>query len=142
MNCTFARNKAATNAVIYNHNGKSKLTNTLIWGNKSDNYDTSTDAAEMQISHSASDYDYGGKFSTGTGNVVLDEDNSGTNGPRFTRPSTTAGVEGNDATNLWNPVAISIATDGGDGVIPADNTGESGAYKTWFDTNLSDYADQ
>ena len=147
MNCTFARNKAKTNAVIYNHNGKSNLTNTLIWGNESGGYNEQTDAAQFTISHSASDYDYGDKFADGNddGNILLDLANFGTNGPRFTNPATTAGVGGNDARNLWNPAAISVVTDAGDGIIPEDNGNQNDAYTSWFgsgESGLTDYREQ
>lgn len=140
MNCTFARNKAKTNAVIYNHNGKSKMTNTLLWGNESETYDGETDTQHFIISHSASDYNYGNLFGStdgkpgstaGDGNILLSETNNDTFGPRFTSPSTTAGVAGNSSTNLWNPAAISVVTDKGDGV-DAVNGGISGAYDSWF----------
>ena len=147
MNCTFARNKAATNAVIYNHNGKSQLTNTLIWGNKSDNYNDETDAAHMTISHSASDYNYGEVFGAGNAddNVLLSADNNGANGPRFTNPATVAGVSGNDATNLWNPAAISVATDAGAGTLSADEkTFVDKTYNAWFadEKGVADYQSQ
>lgn len=137
MNCTFAKNKAKMNAVLYNHNGKSHLTNTLIWGNKSEKNDDQTDVAEMIISHSASDYDYKGLFGDNNTdyNILLDEENTASNGPRFTRPSTTAGIAGNDATNLWNPSGISVATDKGNGVIPDDNNYQLDAYTEWFGTD-------
>lgn len=140
MNCTFARNKAKTNAVIYNHNGKSKMTNTLLWGNESETYDGETDTQHFIISHSASDYNYGKLFggtdgkpgsTAGDGNILLSETNNDTFGPRFTSPSTTAGVAGNSSANLWNPAAISVVTDKGDGV-DAVNGGISGAYDSWF----------
>lgn len=133
MNCTFAKNKANVNAVIYNHNAKSELTNTLIWGNESEDYDGRTDVADMQISHSASDHDYGKLFGgEGSINILLNEVNNATDGPRFTRPSSTAGIAGNDATNLWNPSGISVVTDKGDGIIPDDNNNEKDAYTKWF----------
>lgn len=136
MNCTFAKNKAKMNAVVYNHNGKSHLTNTLIWGNESESYNENTDVAEMNISHSASDYDYDNLFSAESGtNILLDEENTASNGPRFTRPSAKAGIEGNDATNLWNPSGISVATDKGDGVMPEDNSNQPDAYTEWFGTD-------
>ena len=143
MNCTFAKNKAKMNAVVYNHNGKSHLTNTLIWGNESERYDDNTDAAEMQISHSASDHDYKGLFGDNNTdyNILLDKENTASNGPRFTRPSTTAGIAGNDATCHWNPSGISVATDKGNGV-DALNGGISGAYNDWFDNDLTDYRSQ
>lgn len=142
MNCTFARNKAKMNAVVYNHNGKSHLTNTLIWGNESESYNENTDAAHMQISHSASDYDYGKLFSAGDGmNILLDGKNTASNGPRFTRPSAKAGIAGNDATCHWNPSGISVTTDKGDGVNSSDGA-ISGAYNDWFNNGLTNYSNQ
>ena len=147
MNNTFVKNKAAKNPVLYNHNAKSSIVNTLIWGNEGDTYESITDIANMfTVSHSASDVDYAGKFAKGAdGNILLDKDNMGENGPRLTSPSTEAGVAGNSATNLWNPVAISVTTDAGDGVSHTGQTcdqdhqpnGETGAYKDWFDENTA-----
>ena len=144
MNCTFARNKAATNAVLYNHNGKSSIVNTLIWGNESEAYADLTDPANVTISHSASDHDYAGKFADGSGNILLAASNADASGPRFTNPPAVAGVSGNDATNLWNPAAISVATDAGDGLTNASGT-VSGAYDEWFgygDDELVAYRNQ
>ena len=148
MNNTFVKNKAKKNPVIFNHNGKSSIVNTLVWGNEGETYDDNTDIANMfTVSHSASDVDYAGKFAADNtdGNILLDKDNMGENGPRLTSPSTEAGVKGNSATNLWNPVAISVTTDAGDGVSHTtqapegeqsheDNT-ENGAYQDWFNEN-------
>ena len=143
MNCTFARNKAKMNAVVYNHNGKSHLTNTLIWGNESELYNENTDAEHMQISHSASDYDYDNLFSAESGtNILLDAKNTASNGPRFTRPSTTAGIAGNDATCHWNPSGISVTTDKGDGVFKVNAKTAEGAYDDWFVNPLDIYKDQ
>ena len=143
MNCTFAKNKAKMNAVVYNHNGKSHLTNTLIWGNESESYNENTDAAHMQISHSASDYDYGKLFSAGDGmNILLDGKNTASNGPRFTRPSAKAGIAGNDATCHWNPSGISVTTDKGDGVFKVNAKTAEGAYDDWFVNPLDIYKDQ
>ena len=148
MNNTFVKNKAAKNPVLYNHNAKSSIVNTLIWGNEGDTYEGITDIANIfNVSHSASDVDYAGKFAADNtdGNIKLDKDNMGENGPRLTSPSTEAGVAGNSATNLWNPVAISVTTDAGDGVSHTGQTcdqdhqpnGETGAYKDWFDENTA-----
>ncbi len=116
MNNTFVRNKAETNPVLYNHNGKSQITNTLIWGNKGD-YDKATSVAGINVNYSASDVDYIGKFGeqNSNHNVLLDKNNMGDKGPRFTNPSVTAGVQGNSASSLWNPAAISVVTDAGSG---------------------------
>lgn len=143
MNNTFVRNKATTNPVIYAHNGKSHIVNTLIWGNEGGTYQTTTNIANVyDVSHSASDVDYAEKFGIGT-NILLSKENMADNGPRFTNPSTVAGVDGNSASSLWNPVAISVLTDAGDGTkhnSDSENTDESdhsrgtttGAYQDWF----------
>ncbi len=144
INCTFARNKAQTNAVLYNHNGKSHITNTLIWGNESQGYDTETDAAHVAISYSASDYDYKGLFvqDDANYNILLDKENNSPSGPRFVKPAATAGIGGNDATDLWNPAAISVVTDAGNGQMNTDDN-ITGAYGNWFGgAGLVGYADQ
>ena len=149
LNNTFVRNKAAKNPVLYNHNGKSELVNTLIWGNDGDSYDDATSVAEIySVSHCASDVDYVNKFASGNANhnILLSIDNMGDNGPRFTNPSTVAGVAGNSASSLWNPAAISVLTDAGDGTehngdqsnsSETDHTpnGTTGAYQDWFSDN-------
>lgn len=148
LNNTFVRNKAAKNPVLYNHNAKSELVNTLIWGNDGDSYDDATSVAEIySVSHCASDVDYVNKFASGKNhNILLSIDNMGDNGPRFTNPSTVAGVAGNSASSLWNPAAISVLTDAGDGTkhngdqsnsSETDHTpnGTTGAYQEWFSDN-------
>lgn len=151
MNNTFVRNKAATNPVIYARNGKSSIVNTLLWGNQGDTYQSHTNLSKIyDVSYCASDVDYVGKFaSTNTeNNILLSTDNMGDNGPRFTNPTTEAGVAGNSASSLWNPVAISVVTDAGDGTEhtatknpdETDSEHESdgtvtGAYQDWFDAN-------
>ena len=151
MNNTFVKNKAKKNPVIFNHNGKSSIVNTLVWGNEGETYDDNTDIANMfTVSHSASDVDYAGKFAADNtdGNILLDKDNMGENGPRLTSPSTEAGVAGNSATNLWNPVAISVTTDAGDGVShtatkPYEDEANhlegtvTGKYQEWLNENTT-----
>lgn len=150
LNNTFVRNKAAKNPVLYNHNAKSELVNTLIWGNDGDSYDDATSVAEIySVSHCASDVDYVNKFASGNANhnILLSTDNMGDNGPRFTNPSIVAGADGNSASNLWNPAAISVLTDAGDGTEHTtfaypDETGHednatTGAYQQWFNDNTN-----
>lgn len=144
LNNTFVRNKATARPVLYAEAGN--LTNTLMWGNEDTNSETSLN--NLTVSHCASDVDYADKFGTENtrNNLLLSTDNMGDTGPRFTNPSTVAGANGNSASSLWNPVAISVLTDAGDGTKHNDdseNTDESdhssgettGAYKKWFDTN-------
>ena len=148
LNNTFVRNKAAKNPVLYNHNGKSELVNTLIWGNDGASYDDATSVAEIySVSHCASDVDYVNKFASGNANhnILLSTDNMDDNGPRFTNPSIVAGADGNSASSLWNPAAISVLTDAGDGtehttLAYPDETGHkdnatTGAYQDWFTEN-------
>lgn len=148
MNNTFVRNKAITNPVIYTHNGKSSIVNTLLWGNLGDTYQNPTNLSTIyDVSYCASDVDYVNKFASGNANhnILLSTDNMGDNGPRFTNPSTVAGVAGNSASSLWNPAAISVLTDAGDGtehttLAYPDETGHkdnatTGAYQDWFTEN-------
>lgn len=141
LNNTFVMNTSTSYPVLYTAAGQ--LTNTVMWGNKDNNSETSLN--DLTVSHCASDVNYAEKFGTGT-NILLSTDNMDDTGPRFTNPSTEAGVAGNSASSLWNPVAISVLTDAGDGTEHNDdseNTDESdhssgettGAYKKWFDTN-------
>lgn len=148
MNNTFVRNKAITNPVIYTHNGKSSIVNTLLWGNLGDTYQNPTNLSTIyDVSYCASDVDYVGKFASTNQdhNILLSTDNMDDNGPRFTNPSTVAGVAGNSASSLWNPAAISVLTDAGDGtehttLAYPDETGHkdnatTGAYQDWFTEN-------
>ena len=151
MNNTFVRNKATTNPVLYNHNAKSELVNTLIWGNVGKTYQDLTDLSNIyDVSHCASDVDYIGKFATGNSNnnILLSTDNMGDKGPRFANPTTEAGEAGNSSSSLWNPVAISVVTDAGDGTEhtstknPDETDAEhksdgtvTGAYQQWFTDN-------
>lgn len=142
MNNTFALNKALHNAIIYHHNGKNNITNTLMWGNVATGENIpQTDESNTQITYSASDVlDLSGYHAS---NIKLSTNNSDVNGPRFTKPATVAGIAGNDAYNCWNPIAISILTDAGDGVQAADNSSISGAYDNWWEEpGLTDYKEQ
>lgn len=146
MNNTFVRNKAITNPVIYTHNGKSSIVNTLLWGNQGGYQDATNLSIISNVSYCASDVDYVNKFASGNANILLSTDNMNDNGPRFTNPSTVAGVAGNSASSLWNPAAISVLTDAGDGTehngdqlnsSETDHTpnGTTGAYQEWFSGN-------
>ena len=145
INCTFAKNKAQYNGVIYNDNGKSKITNTLMWGNEGEPTKYSN---KVPVAYSASDVNYFNAFGDNNSgnNILLDKGNTDTNGPRFTNPATVAGVDGNDATNLWNPVAMSVATDKGNGTQHTENKPDeevndhvdgvtNGDYVAWFVDN-------
>lgn len=143
MNNTFVRNKAQSNAVIYHHNGKNTITNTLMWGNEITGENIpQTDETNTSITHSASDAVDLSKYSDT--NILLSTDNTSVTGPRFTKPSLTAGVAGNDANNQWNPAAISVLTDAGDGThkVATGSGTIDGAYADWMRSNASEYATQ
>lgn len=130
MNNTFALNKALNNAIIYHHNGKNNITNTLMWGNVATDANIPTDEMNTNITYSASDAtDLSVKDAS---NIRLSAVNTDVNGPRFARPSTVAGTAGNNAYNCWNPIAISILTDAGNGTQAADDSNVSGAYEDWW----------
>lgn len=143
MNNTFVRNKAQSNAVIYHHNGKNTITNTLMWGNEITGENIpQTDETNTSITHSASDAVDLSKYSDT--NILLSTDNTSVTGPRFTKPSLTAGVVGNDANNQWNPAAISVLTDAGDGThkVATGSGTIDGAYADWMRSYAGEYATQ
>lgn len=143
MNNTFVRNKAQSDAVIYHHNGKNTITNTLMWGNEITGENIpQTDETNTSITHSASDAVDLSKYSDT--NILLSTDNTSVTGPRFTKPSSTAGVAGNDANNQWNPAAISVLTDAGDGThkVATGSGTIDGAYADWMRSNAGEYATQ
>lgn len=125
LNNTLARNKAKTNATFFIDNAESKIHNTLLWGNEQEEIDKDS---YVILAHSASDNELA---ETSNGNIRISSDNMAIDGPRFTRPSTTAGIAGYNDTYLWNPTSISILSDSGDGTLATDGT-ETGAYEEWF----------
>ena len=133
MNNTFVCNKAQKDAVASLHpTAMSTITNTAMWGNVG----TDLLSGNVTVSHSAADADL-----TGDANIKLAADNMSVNGPRFAKPSDKAGVAGNAATNQWNPAAISVLTDGGDGEGIANPP--TGAYEAWWaDNGLEAYKGQ
>ena len=73
---------------------------------------------------------------------LLDQENNAVNGPRFDDPSTVAGTEGNKVSAKWEPVAISVLVDAGDGQLAAaesDMTQATGAYKEWMTGDFASY---
>ena len=141
MNNTFVRNKAGDkNPIIYHHNTKNTITNTVMWGNEGTN-DPATDASATTITYSASDIGDLTKYSTTTTNIKLSTENMAADGPRFAKPSTVPGVAGYSANSLWNPAAISVLTDAGNGVKALDNT-VRGAYEGWWTMDLDTYKKQ
>lgn len=134
MNNTFVRNKAGQYAAVYVENTEtnaSKMTNTAVWGNECEG--SPVYLVATGISYSACDVEFGNLSSNSF--VRLDSENNAVNGPRFDDPSTVAGTEGNKASAKWEPVAISVLVDAGNGQLAAGNldmTQATGAYKAWM----------
>lgn len=66
------------------------------------------------------------------GNIKLNKENIASDGPRFTAPTTTKGYEGYTQDAKWNPQAISVLTDAGDGSKDKDDKNETGKYLNWW----------
>lgn len=159
MNSIAARNKATKGAGMYWNGkileGKHFSCNSVVWGNKADK---SQQMFLKNVSHVASDVfvnlnpktDYtdvtrkdGSVVRTLINdNIVLSTDNMAIDGPRFTKPTALAGVDGYDLKSQWNPAGISILTDAGDGVLKKDNSGnfnnETGSYYDFWNKVVSD----
>ena len=159
MNSIVARNKATMGAGMYWNgkifDGEHFACNSVVWGNKADK---GQQMFLKNVSHVASDVfvnldpknDYQDvKRDDGSvvrtlinDNLVLSTDNMAIDGPRFTKPTALAGVDGYDLKSQWNPAGISILTDAGDGVLKKDNSGnfnnETGSYYDFWKNVVSD----
>ncbi len=133
-NSLIVNNKANQNASVHVEFGNDGfapvLYNTVLWGNESSNKRVKLDRSAM--SYCASDEMPTTTSTTSDGNITLSTDNFASNGPRFTAPTTQKGSSGYDMAAKWNPTAISILTDAGNGEINTNNV-ESGKYKEWWD---------
>lgn len=146
MNNTFVRNKAGQSPIIFNSYGEASLVNTLLWGN--DGGQTGEMTPTVRIRNCASDVDYHGKFNDAktSKNLLLGTENLGLTGPRFQNPSKQPGVNGYAGYDLWNPIAISPATDRGYGKMkdgeesdPDPNIQHVPNYKSFWDTYIPDF---
>lgn len=159
MNSIVARNKATMGAGMYWNgkilDGEHFACNSVVWGNKADK---GQQMFLKNVSHVASDVfvnlnpttDYkdvtredGSVVRTLINdNIVLSPDNMAIDGPRFTKPTALAGVDGYDLKSQWNPAGISILTDAGDGVLKKDDSGnftdEKGSYYDFWKNVVSD----
>lgn len=144
VNSLIVNNKAMQDGAIHVENEVTSgtitpiLYNTAIWGNESTGNSVLLKREHMR--NCAWD-----ELPTSTakdGNVKLNKENIASDGPRFTEPTTTKGYEGYKPDAKWNPQAISVLTDAGDGKKDADDTNESGKYLNWWtmhNTRLGEY---
>lgn len=144
VNSLIVNNKAMQDGAIHMENEVTSgtitpiLYNTAIWGNESTG--NSVLLKREHMNNCAWD-----ELPTSTakdGNIKLNKENIASDGPRFTAPTTTKGYEGYTQDAKWNPQAISVLTDAGDGSKDANDANETGKYLDWWskhNTRLSKY---
>ena len=137
VNSLIVNNKAKQDGAIHVDNEVKNgtitpiLYNTAIWGNESTV--TEGDKVLLKRDHMRNCAWDELPASTATdGNIKLNKENIASDGPRFTAPTTTKGYEGYTQDAKWNPQAISVLTDAGDGKKDADDTNETGKYLNWW----------
>ena len=147
VNSLIVNNKAKQDGAIHVENEVTSgtitpiLYNTAIWGNEST--DNSVLLRREHMRNCAWDDLPASTVSPATdGNIKLNKENIASDGPRFTAPTTTKGYEGYTQDAKWNPQAISVLTDAGDGKKDADDKNETGKYLNWWtmhNTRLEKY---
>lgn len=144
VNSLIVNNKAKQDGAIHVENEVTNgtitpiLYNTAIWGNEST--DNSVLLRREHMRNSA--WDELPASTAKDGNIKLSKENIASDGPRFTEPTTTKGYEGYKPDAKWNPQAISVLTDAGDGKKDANDANEEGKYKKWWsmhNTRLKEY---
>lgn len=147
VNSLIVNNKAKQDGAIHVENEVTSgtitpiLYNTAIWGNEST--DNSVLLRREHMRNCAWDELPASTVSPATdGNIKLNKENIASDGPRFTAPTTTKGYEGYTQDAKWNPQAISVLTDAGDGSKDKDDKNETGRYLNWWtmhNTRLKKY---
>ena len=150
VNSLIVNNKAMQDGAIHVENEVTSgtitpiLYNTAIWGNESTV--TEGDKVLLKREHMRNcAWDELPTFTAKDGNIKLNKENIASDGPRFTEPTTTKGYVGYKPDAKWNPQAISVLTDAGDGSKDKDNLNEEGKYKDWWsmhNTRLENYGYQ
>ena len=137
VNSLIVNNKAMQDGAIHVENEVTSgtitpiLYNTAIWGNEST--DNSVLLRREHMRNCAWDELPASTVSPATdGNIKLNKENIASAGPRFTEPTTTKGYEGYKPDAKWNPQAISVLTDAGDGKKDANDANETGKYQKWW----------
>ena len=137
VNSLIVNNKAKQDGAIHVENEVTNgtitpiLYNTAIWGNESTSNSVLLRREHMR--NCAWDELPASTVSPATdGNIKLNKENIASDGPRFTAPTTTKGYEGYTQDAKWNPQAISVLTDAGDGSKDADDKNETGKYQKWW----------
>lgn len=147
VNSLIVNNKAKQDGAIHVENEVTNgtitpiLYNTAIWGNESTV--TEGDKVLLKREHMRNcAWDELPASTAKDGNIKLSKENIASDGPRFTAPTTTKGYEGYTQDAKWNPQAISVLTDAGDGSKDKDDKNETGKYLNWWtmhNTRLGEY---
>lgn len=147
VNSLIVNNKAKQDGAIHVDNEVTSgtitpiLYNTAIWGNESTV--TEGDKVLLKREHMRNcAWDELPASSAKDGNIKLNKANIASDGPRFTAPTTTKGYEGYKPDAKWNPQAISVLTDAGDGSKDKNDKNETGKYQKWWsmhNTRLEKY---
>ena len=144
VNSLIVNNKAMQDGAIHVENEVTNgtitpiLYNTAIWGNESTGNSVLLKREHMRNCA----WDELPAPTATDGNIKLNKENIASDGPRFTAPTTTKGYEGYTQDAKWNPQAISVLTDAGDGSKDANDANETGKYLDWWskhNTRLSKY---
>ena len=144
VNSLIVNNKAMQDGAIHVENEVTSgtitpiLYNTAIWGNESTGNSVLLKREHMRNCA----WDALPASTAKDGNIKLNKENIASDGPRFTAPTTTKGYEGYTQDAKWNPQAISVLTDAGDGNKDANDANETGKYLDWWskhNTRLSKY---
>ena len=144
VNSLIVNNKAMQDGAIHVKNEVTNgtitpiLYNTAIWGNESTGNSVLLKREHMRNCA----WDALPASTAKDGNIKLNKENLASDGPRFTAPTTTKGYEGYTQDAKWNPQAISVLTDAGDGSKDANDANETGKYLDWWskhNTRLSKY---
>lgn len=144
VNSLIVNNKAKQDGAIHVENEVTSgtitpiLYNTAIWGNES----TGNSVLLKREHMNNCAWDELPASTAKDGNIKLNKENIASAGPRFTEPTTTKGYEGYKPDAKWNPQAISVLTDAGDGKKDANDAKEEGTYKHWWsmhNTRLEKY---
>ena len=134
VNSLIVNNKAKQDGAIHVENEVTSgtitpiLYNTAIWGNESTGNSVLLKREHMRNCA----WDELPASTAKDGNVKLNKENIASDGPRFTEPTTTKGYEGYKPDAKWNPQAISVLTDAGDGKKDANDANETGKYQKWW----------
>lgn len=148
VNSLIVNNKAKQDGAIHVENEVNGtitpiLYNTAIWGNESTGTGNSVLLKREHMNNCAWDeLPESTTSTTNDGNIKLNKENIASDGPRFTEPTTIKGYEGYKLDAKWNPQAISVLTDAGDGSKDANDANETGKYLDWWskhNTRLSKY---